>query len=208
MKNTLPLKGLYVITPDTLNSNELYTKAEQSLQGGVALFQYRDKISAPEEKLKRANTLHTICLNYNVPLIINDDPHLALACQAEGVHLGQSDGSIQKAREIVGKNSIIGITCHHDVALAITAQEQGADYVAFGRFFNSNTKPGIPLATPNTLNNAKNKIVLPIVAIGGITYENASPIIEAGASFIAVIEGVFAKPDTQQACQAFSKLFK
>ena len=207
MNDKLPNNGLYAITPDSLDSSALYSKVEQALQGGIALLQYRDKTNSAEERLERANTLHTLCLGYGVPLIINDDSTLALACKAEGVHLGQSDGSVQNARELLGEHAIVGVTCHHNVSLAITAQEQGADYVAFGRFFNSGTKPGTPLANIDTLNNAKKNINLPIVAIGGIMRSNASPIIEAGANFVAVVEGVFAKPDTRQACQTFSKLF-
>ncbi|ORU94465.1 MAG: thiamine phosphate synthase [Cycloclasticus sp. symbiont of Poecilosclerida sp. M] len=207
MSNKLPNHGLYAITPDNLEAEELYLKVEQALTGGIAILQYRDKTSAEKEKLSRAKVLQKLCLQNAVPLIINDDPHLALACKAQGVHLGQNDGSIETARGLLGENAIIGATCHHDVSLALNAQQQGADYVAFGRFFRSSTKPGKPLATPAILANARKSIRIPIVAIGGITLDNAQPIINAGAGFIAVVEGVFSSKNYLETCKKFSALF-
>lgn len=207
MRPSLPTKGLYAITPDIHDTQLLLDKVKEVLVGGAALIQYRDKISTASEKIFRANAIHQLCLQHNTPLIINDAPELALACQAEGVHLGQSDGSIHLARELLGEEAIIGITCHHDVSLAITAEEQGADYVAFGRFFNSSTKPGTPLATTHTLINAKKSIQIPIVAIGGITVDNVKPIIDTGADFIAVVDGLFCQKNILSACQGFYNLF-
>jgi len=200
-------KGLYAITPNITKTDLLLEKVEQALQGGIALLQYRDKISNPEEALLRANAIHQLCLKYKVPLIINDDPTLALACQAEGVHLGQSDTSIQQARQLLGKNVLIGVTCHHTLSLAISAEQQGADYVAFGRFFNSATKPGAPLATIKTLSDAKAILSIPIVAIGGIQHSNAKPLINNGADYLAVVEQIFSADNTSENCQRFSTLF-
>lgn len=208
MKNKLPAKGLYAITPDSADASELFLKVEQALQGGIALLQYRDKTSSPTDALKRAKTLHALCLSYNVPLIINDDPNLAFACKAEGVHLGQSDASVQKARALLGNSAIIGVTCHHDISLAITAQQQGADYVAFGRFYHSNTKPGQPLATTELLAHAKTKASIPIVAIGGINHDNAQALVNMGADYIAVIEQIFSANDIKSSCQHFNRLFR
>ncbi|HIF18003.1 MAG TPA: thiamine phosphate synthase [Cycloclasticus sp.] len=208
MKNKFPSKGLYAITPNGLDANTLYAKVEQALQGGIALLQYRDKTNAAEEKLQRANHLHTLCLKYSVPLIINDDPDLALACKAEGVHLGQVDGSVQKARVLLGDSAIIGVTCHHDISLAVTAQQQGADYVAFGRFYNSNTKPGAPLATTELLTQAKTELSIPTVAIGGINHINAQALVNMGADYIAVIEKIFLANDIKNSCQRFNHLFE
>ncbi|MDF1763256.1 MAG: thiamine phosphate synthase [Oleibacter sp.] len=207
MRSPLPTKGLYAITPDISDTSSLLDKVEKALNGGIALLQYRDKISTAPEKNFRAKAIHTLCLRYRVPLIINDDPELALACEAEGVHLGQTDGSIQHARRLLGDNAIIGTTCHHNVALAIKAEQQGADYVAFGRFFNSSTKPGAPLATIDTLINAKKNICIPIVAIGGITVDNVKPIINAGASFAAVVDGLFSSKNISSMCKSFHNLF-
>ena len=207
MRRSFPTKGLYAITPDISDTSLLLDKVEKALIGGIALIQYRDKISNTSEKTFRAKAIHTLCLRYRVPLIINDDSELALVCGAEGVHLGQTDGSIQHARTLLGDSAIIGITCHHDISLAITAEQQGADYVAFGRFFNSSTKPGAPLATTNTLINAKKTIRIPIVAIGGITVDNVKPIISAGASFAAVVDGLFSSKNISSMCRDFHNLF-
>ena len=207
MRRSFPTKGLYAITPDISDTSLLLDKVEKALIGGAALIQYRDKISNTSEKTFRSKAIHTLCLRYRVPLIINDDPELALACEAEGVHLGQTDDSIQHARTLLGDSAMIGITCHHDISLAITAEQQGADYVAFGRFFNSSTKPGSPLATTDTLINAKKNIRIPIVAIGGITVDNVKPIISAGASFTAVVDGLFSSKDISSMCKGFHNLF-
>jgi thiamine-phosphate pyrophosphorylase len=204
---SLPIKGLYAITPDIRDTQLLLNKVKKVLVGGVALIQYRDKISTASEKIFRAKAIHKLCLQHNTPLVINDDPELALASHAEGVHLGQSDGSIHLARKLLGEKAIIGITCHHDVSLAITAELQDADYIAFGRFFNSSTKPGTPLATTDTIINAKKKLHIPIVAIGGITVNNAKPIIDAGANFIAVVDGLFSEKNTTFTCKSFNRLF-
>ncbi|MEH6502327.1 MAG: thiamine phosphate synthase [Cycloclasticus sp.] len=207
MKAPLLNKGLYAITPDINDAEVLLNKVERALQGGVALLQYRDKISSATEKLNRAKAIHDICLKYRVPLVINDDAELALECGAEGVHLGQSDGSIQHARQLLGKNSIIGATCHHQIELAITAEQQGANYVAFGRFFNSRTKPGAPLASVETLITAKKSLSIPLVAIGGISHANAGALINAGADYIAVVEKIFLADDLTLSCQRFCCLF-
>jgi thiamine-phosphate pyrophosphorylase len=200
-------KGLYAITPNIAETDLLLQKVEQALQGGSVLLQYRDKISHREETLLRAKAIHQLCLRYNVPLIINDDPELALTCQAEGVHLGQSDGSIQRARELLGKNVLIGATCHHKLSLAISAEQQGADYVAFGRFFNSSTKPGAPLAPLKTLADAKAALSIPVVAIGGIHHGNAKTLVNNGADYLAVVEHVFGADNIAESCQRFATLF-
>tara|TARA_R110002074_G_scaffold145034_1_gene293255 strand:+ start:119003 stop:119626 length:624 start_codon:yes stop_codon:yes gene_type:complete len=207
MKTPLLNKGLYAITPDISDAEVLLKKVEQALQGGVSLLQYRDKISSADEKLDRAMALQVLCLKYRIPLIINDDAELALECGAEGVHLGQSDGSIKEARELLGKKAIIGATCHHQLELAITAERQGADYVAFGRFFNSRTKPSAPLASVETLIAAKNSVSIPLVAIGGINHANAGSLINAGVDYIAVVEKIFLADDVTLSCQRFCRLF-
>ena len=205
--NSLPKKGVYAITPDIDNTVLLLEKVEQALQGGIHLLQYRDKLSLPEEKRFRAKAIHYLCLNYNVPLIINDDPELALACQAEGVHLGQSDGSIQDARKLLGKDAFIGVTCHHKLSLAISAERQGADYVAFGRFFNSSTKPGAPLANTKTLVDAKAALSIPVVAIGGLRHDNSKALITAGVDYLAVVDHLFNTENIIENCQSFNALF-
>jgi len=204
---SLPKKGLYAITPDHLEANELYLKVEQALKGGISLLQYRDKSNSADEKLQRAKALHKLCLKHQVPLIINDDIRLALACQAEGVHLGQGDGSVSEARELLGESAIIGVTCHHQLELALQADKEGADYIALGRFFKSTSKPGKSLATTQLLIDMKNHIKKPVVAIGGITANNAEPVVAAGVDYLAVIDNVFSQANIQEHCQRFSHIF-
>lgn len=200
-------KGLYAITPNEADAGRLLANVESALQAGIALLQYRDKTSTTTEKLRRANALHELCIQYATPLIINDNPELAYQCNAEGVHLGQGDTTIDIAREMLGKEAIIGITCHHDLQLALKAQKQGANYVAFGRFFNSSTKPGAPLADIHLVRQASTQLNIPITAIGGLTLDNSKPIIKAGAHNIAVVEGVFSKTNIKDACLGFNQLF-
>ncbi|ORU91335.1 MAG: thiamine phosphate synthase [Cycloclasticus sp. symbiont of Poecilosclerida sp. N] len=204
---SLPKKGLYVITPNNLEAGELYLKVEQALKGGISLLQYRDKSNPAEEKLQRAKALHQLCIKHQVPLIINDDPELAFACQAEGVHLGQGDGSVSDARELLGEIAIIGVTCHHRPELALQAAKEGADYVALGRFFKSTSKPGESLATAQLITDMKKHIKKPVVAIGGITISNAESLVGAGADYLAVIDSVFSQINIQEYCQRFSRIF-
>jgi len=207
MNTALPNKGLYAITPNIADTAVLLHKVEQALKGGIALLQYRDKISNENELLSRATAIHELCLQYKTPLIINDCPKLALACRAEGAHLGQGDGSIQDARELLGDSAIIGITCHHHPNLAVEAEKQKADYLALGRFFPSSSKPGEALATTEILAGIRHKTHIPIVAIGGITRNNAKPIINAGADYVAVIDDIFSQEDIAGTCQEYLTLF-
>lgn len=152
--------------------------------------QYRDKTSTAAERLQQATDLNSLCLQAGVPLLINDDPELAKRVGAAGVHLGQDDVSLVAARALLGPDAIIGITCHHRLDLAKTAKANGADYLAFGRFYTSTTKPGAPSADLSVLTEAKS-LALPVTAIGGITSDNAEPLIHAGADLIAVVGGLF-----------------
>ncbi len=207
MSTLLPKSGLYAITPDMADTVLLLHKVEQALQGGVSLLQYRDKTSSKSKLLMRANAIHRLCLLYETPLIINDCPELAVECKAEGVHLGQSDWPISVARKLLGEYAIIGITCHHQLDLAIQAEQQHADYLALGRFFPSKSKPGSALADVETLTQIRHKTSIPIVAIGGLTLNNAQPIIDAGANYIAVIDDLFSKKHIAKTCQKYSVLF-
>ena len=200
-------RGIYAITPDQQDRDLLFSMVEQALQGGIALLQYRDKISSAEEMLLRANALHELCLKYQTPLIINDSPELALACHAEGVHLGQGDSPIEYARELLGEKAIIGVTCHHQLDLAMQAEKKGANYIAFGRFYNSTTKPGAALATLELLESAIKQLSLPIVAIGGINQTNCQPLIDNGVSYIAAVEQIFSASNTKESCRLLNRLF-
>ncbi|OZG70041.1 thiamine-phosphate diphosphorylase [Hahella sp. CCB-MM4] len=203
-----PPRGLYVITDSgLLPGDRLYQAVEEALLGGAEIVQYRNKESAPSQRLHEASRLQEICSRFGKPLIINDDVALAASCGAAGVHLGQSDGSVSEARNGLGERAIIGVTCHGRLDLAQRAAKEGASYLAFGRFFASHTKPNAIPADLSVIAAAKQSTGLPTVAIGGINLDNAPQVLQAGADFLAVIHGVFGQNDTQRRCEQFSTLF-
>ncbi|MET0013456.1 MAG: thiamine phosphate synthase [Sedimenticola sp.] len=209
MNSTFELKGLYAITDSTLAANSsIIDQVAQALAGGARVIQYRDKSGDDQKRLAEAGALLTLCRQHHAPLIINDDVELAARIGADGVHLGKDDPDIQAARTRLGKQAIIGISCYNQFDRASIAQEAGADYIAFGRFFNSTVKPDAVQAQPDLLRRAKRELELPTVAIGGITPENGGALIEAGADMLAVIHGVFGQPDIRAACERFNELFR
>lgn len=200
--------GLYAITdPDLLPDDRLVLTVEAALRGGTVMVQYRDKRGSDTDRLRRASSLLSACRNAGVPLLINDDPQLAKRIGAAGVHLGQEDGEIRAARELLGPDAIVGKTCHASLELAQTAADAGADYLAFGRFFPSMTKPGAPAARPELLQQAR-RFDRPLAAIGGVALENAPLLIAQGADLLAVIGGLFGTDDVEARARAFSKLFQ
>jgi len=201
--------GLYAITDSQLmpDLDTLLSHVEFSLQGGASIIQYRDKSTDQLFRVEQAQALKQLCDRYQVPLVINDDIALAAECSAAGVHLGQSDGSAVEARKQLGSHAIIGVTCHDSLTLALQAQSEGADYLAFGAFFPSKTKPNAKPAAINLIRQAKKKVSLPIVAIGGITVDNAQLIISAGADMVAVIHAIYAEKDIKKSAQQFHQLF-
>lgn len=201
----LPRRGLYAITqPEGKTAEQVIAEVEAALKGGAVLVQYRDKQAVDGEGL--AGRLLRLCRNYHVPLIINDSVELALAVGADGVHLGRDDGNIAAARAKLGADAIIGVSCYNDIARATAAVAAGADYVAFGRFFPSGSKPLAAPAEIGTLREAKRSLPVPIVAIGGILPENAGQLLAAGADLLAVIGGVF-DGDPFEAARRFRALF-
>ncbi len=204
------LRGLYAITDSgLLAGGKLLPYVEAALTGGARLLQYRDKSTDEARRLREAEALRRLCESHGATLIINDDAELA-ARLGVGLHLGQQDGSLAAARALLGSQAIIGGTCHAQLALAEQAVGEGASYVAFGRFFNSLTKPGAPAATLDLLATARARVALPIVAIGGIDLHNAAPLIAHGASMIAVIHALFAADspaEVERRARAFSALF-
>lgn len=201
--------GLYAITDDQLTPpDKLLTSVAAALRGGAVLVQYRSKTATQTERLRQAGSLAALCREAGVPLLINDDPDLALRVNAAGVHLGQDDCSLQQARKQLGNQAIIGITCHHRLDLAREAADNGAGYLAFGRFFNSGTKPGAPAAEAAVLTQARD-FQLPVTAIGGITVDNGEPLIKAGADLLAVVGGLFGgtDEDIEQRARQLTGLF-
>lgn len=203
------LRGLYAITdPNLTPPATLLHQVQAALRGGVRIIQYRDKASPAPLRLHTAQQLREITRNMGALLIINDDLNLCLECDADGVHLGQEDTPVSLARQQLGRNKIIGATCHGSEALANTAIDQGANYLAFGRFFASRTKPDALPADLETLKPFLQRCPLPTVAIGGITLNNAAPLVDAGFTMLAVINDLFDRSDTEQRCQQYRALFQ
>lgn len=205
------LHGLYVITDNdiALTTNRPITVlVEQAIAGGARIIQYRNKQATASVRQREANELAQICKAAAVTFLVNDDVDTAIAVDADGVHLGQGDMPLATAREHLGSNKIIGITCHNHLDYALQAQQQGADYVAFGRFFASPTKPAAPPAELSILSHAKQQLHIPVCAIGGITSTNALQVIQHGADMLAVIHAVLAADDITQAANEFARLFK
>ncbi|QXH57226.1 thiamine phosphate synthase [Pseudomonas maumuensis] len=205
----MKLRGLYAITDSQLLAGRFFSHVEAALEGGVRLLQYRDKSDDAAHRLREAEALKTLCERYGTELIINDDAELA-ARLGVGVHLGQTDGPLTPARALLGRQAIIGSTCHASLDLAQQAADEGASYVAFGRFFNSVTKPGAPAASVELLEQARAQVKLPIAVIGGITLDNAAPLVAHGADLLAVIHGLFGADSAQEVtrrARAFNALF-
>jgi len=202
------LTGLYAITDATqTNQQQLINDVEQALLGGVRIVQYRDKTTQHKQRCNAARLLRKLTRQYNALFIINDDVTLANDSHADGVHLGQDDLSISAARAQLGPTAIIGVSCYNDFLLAKQASDNGADYIAFGRFFPSRTKPGAIKADLKTLQRAKRELDIPIAAIGGITTENADTLINAGADMLAVVNDIFSRGDIKATALHYQKLF-
>nr|VFJ76598.1 MAG: thiamine-phosphate diphosphorylase [Candidatus Kentron sp. FW] len=204
----LPERGLYALTDAPLFSDgDPMGAVESAIRGGAAVVQYRDKGTDQERRLEEARALLAMCRSHGVPFLINDDVALARAIGADGVHIGKDDLPLPATREYLGKESIIGVSCYNALANAERAQRDGADYVAFGRFFPSRTKPHAVPVTVGQLREFCRHIHLPIAAIGGITPENGASLLDAGASLLAVIHGVFGQPDVEIAARKYARLF-
>lgn len=209
MRTTPELRGLYAITSEAIVADEarLLAAAAAAIRGGAVLLQYRDKWNPPSTRLHLAQRLVALCSDARVRLIVNDDVALAAECAADGVHLGADDGDIAGARALLGADAVIGATCGNSLERARAAVRAGADYVAFGRFFISRTKPQAPPAELATLRAARTNLAVPICAIGGLTPQNAPIVIDAGADLVAAIDGVFGAPDIEAAAHAYARLF-
>lgn len=202
------IKGLYAITPDEPDTAKLLQQVEQALRGGASILQYRNKRADAALQLAQAVALRQLTRQYGATFIVNDDVQLARTVSADGVHLGATDGDIAVARGVLGKGRLIGASCYNRAPLAVEAVRQGADYVAFGAFFPSSVKPDAVAADVSVLRNAHNALKVPIVAIGGITLENGSQLVAAGADALAVISALWQAEDVAQAAKDFTHLFE
>lgn len=208
VRTMLPSSGLYAITDSGLHRGAALEQAVmRAIAGGARVIQYRDKTSDTQRRHAEADMLVRICRRHGVPLIVNDDVELALAADADGVHIGRNDAGLSAARARLGDGFIIGVSCYNQATLAETAQANGADYVAFGSMFASTTKPDASRSGVATIARARRRIELPIVAIGGITPDNGVSLLEAGADMLAVVSGVFGQRDPAEAARRYARLF-
>jgi len=218
---TIRLAGLYIITPDLFCSqsfsrhdhvdshrlNHYLNNIEATLKSGARVVQFRDKSSDDSLRIILGQALFDLCQRYGVLFIINDDVELAREIGAHGVHLGKDDVSVSWARDRLGPQAIIGVSCYNQMSLARKAQTEGADYIAFGRFFHSNTKPNAVHADIGLLTQAKKQLNIPVVAIGGINHKNAKQLLKAGADSLAVVGGVFDQEDISAAAELIVDCF-
>lgn len=201
------LTGLYVITDQRLIKRDSFVETvEMAIRGGARIVQLREKETPDDEIINLGKAILNVTKRYNVPLIINDSPELAKEIGADGVHLGGDDTSVEKARSILGSNSIVGVSCYNQIERGLNAVESGADYVAFGTPYSTPTKPDREPTSIEILNQAVELINIPIFAIGGITKNNAKPILDTGVEGIAVITSVFGSSDPETAARELANL--
>ena len=201
------ISGLYAVTPDIADTDRLRALVEAGLIGGASVIQYRNKTADHDLRIEQSRVLLDLCRKHHVPLIINDHIELCLAIDADGVHLGGNDGNLAEARQRLGSDKILGASCYNRFELALEARAADADYLAFGSCFDSGTKPAAMRAPLELLGLARKEIGLPLVAIGGITLDNAGQAINAGADAIAVIAALFSAANVTQTAQQFSNFF-
>jgi len=202
------IAGLYAITPDLADTEDLLRRVRAALTGGARVLQYRNKAATPALRLAQARALQSLCTEFTVPLIINDDVALAIAVDAAGVHLGGADGDLAAARARLGPGKLLGASCYDRIELATAAINAGADHIAFGSFFASGIKPDAVRPPVDLIARTKQQYKLPVVAIGGITLQNAPQLLAAGVDAVAVITALFAAADVAAAAREFQLLFE
>ncbi len=200
------IRGVYLLTREMADTAALSAGVDAALRGGVRLLQYRDKSGDTGRHREQLQALRELTRHHGAALIVNDDVGLAVGCHVDGVHLGEHDGDIAAARATLGPHAIIGASCYNELRYADTAARAGVDYLAFGAFFASGTKPAARRADVTLLHQSEH-FGLPRVAIGGIDAHNARPLIVAGAAAIAVLGAIWDAPDREAAAHALTQLF-
>ena len=201
------MRGLYLVTPNWDDTDQLLATTDAALAAGAALVQYRHKDASPELRHEQATALLALCRRHGRPLVINDHIALCQAIGADGVHLGHTDQDIAQARALLGPDKIVGASCYGELALARSARDAGASYVAFGGFYPSLVKKYTFVTPPELLDQARAEFTLPIVVIGGMTPANAAPLVARGVDLVAAITGVYGARDPGAAARAFGALF-
>ena len=207
MRDSFIIKGLYAITPDMADLNTLIQKTQSAIEGGAFMVQYRSKIQDHDVKMQQCAAILRLCREYEIPCIVNDDVDMCRSLEADGVHLGEKDDNIAEVRRILGEDAIIGSSCYDQLERAKQAQKEGASYVAFGAMYPTSTKPNAPRATIGLLREANSQIQIPIVAIGGITVNNAHDVIETGVDAIAVINSLYESHSIKETAETLSQMF-
>jgi len=202
------LAGLYAITPDEPGTEILVRKVAQALQGGASVVQYRNKTAGPALRREQGRALAALCREANACFIVNDDLALALELDADGLHLGGGDGDLAQARRQLAPGKLLGASCYDRIELAGAAVRAGADHLAFGAVFASSTKPDTVRAPLALFAEAHRRFPLPLVAIGGITLQNAAQVFAAGADAVAVISDLFDADDIAERAAGFARLYQ
>ena len=208
MENSHIIKGLYAVTPEEKDLSLLSLQVESCIKGGAKIIQYRAKKLPQIEKTKQAKKIKILCDYYKVPLIINDDIELCRILNADGVHLGENDESLEKARSVLGPSKIIGVSCYNSIDRVRQAVDKGATYVALGACFPTITKPSAPKVSLELIALVLKKFKIPIVAIGGINLENIELLTNKGINCIAVINSLFKVRDIEGTAREFTSLIE
>lgn len=202
------LAGLYAITPDEPGTQILVSKVGQALRGGATVVQYRNKTAAHELRQEQGRAIAALCRQADACFIVNDDLALALELDADGLHLGGEDGDLNAARKQLGRTKLLGASCYDRIDLAQAAVLANVDYLAFGSVFSSSTKPAAVRAPLAIFAEARRKFSLPLVAIGGITLQNAPQVFAAGADAVAVISDLFDAGDIAERAAGYTRLYQ
>lgn len=201
--------GLYAITDcANLSNEELFARTKIILSSGISMLQYRNKKSEKNSNQEFVYRLNKLCRQHNSLFIINDDIELAKEINADGAHIGEHDQTLDQARNILGNDAIIGVSCYNDIKLAQNAEMAGADYIAFGAFYPTKSKTNTTVASIELLSQARQKLTVPIVAIGGIKPDNADPLVRAGADLLAVISSIYDNPNPEISINQFNQIFR
>ena len=201
------MRGLYIVTPDWDDTQQLLHATEQAILGGARTVQYRHKTANEHLRYEQAHQLLSLCRRFNVPLVINDHVALCIELNADGVHVGGTDTSVARVRQQLGDGKIIGASCYGSLKLAQQAAHEGASYLAFGGFYPSRVKQYAVTTSPEIISQAKQMFTQPIVVIGGMTTENVLPLIQAGADSVAAISSVYTADNIQAAAAQFKRLW-
>jgi thiamine-phosphate pyrophosphorylase len=203
----MKVRGLYLVTPDWDDTGRLLEVTRQALEAGATLVQYRNKTAGEALREEQAAALLALCRRHDRPLVINDHVALCLRLDADGVHVGGLDAPVAAVRAALGPDRIVGASCYGQFPLAQAAQDAGASYVAFGGFYPSKVKVYEVSTPPSIVARAKAQLAVPVVAIGGMTPQNARPLVGLGADMVAAISSVYAAPDAGAAAREFVTLF-